>query len=80
MFAAVSGFEGRNNMKNLTRGMLAALRRGYCIQTDAHHWKCSQGHSQRHWDSGGDGTWATCNTMAVPCQLVSQHVRALRYL
>jgi len=48
MFAAVLGFEGRNNMKNLTRGMPAALQQGYCIRIDAHHWKCTRGHSQRH--------------------------------
>ena len=77
MFATVLGFEECNKKKNLTRGMLAALQQGYCIRINAHHWKCSRGHSKRHWDSWGDGTWATCNTMAVPCQLVSRHVRVL---
>jgi hypothetical protein len=37
MFAVVLGFEGRKKMKNLTRGMLAALRQGYCIRIDVHH-------------------------------------------
>jgi hypothetical protein len=80
MFAAVLGLEGRNDMKNRTREMLAALQQGYYIQIDAHHWRCSRGHSQRHWDSWRDGTWATCNTMTVLRQLLSQHVQALRYL
>ena len=76
MFAVALGFEGRNNMENLTREKLAAFQQGYCIRIDAHHWKRSGGHSERHWDSWGGGTWATCNTMAVP---LSRHVRALRY-
>ena len=79
MFAVVLDFEGRNNTKNLTHGMLAASQ-GICSQIDVHHWKYGRGHSQRHWDSWGDGTWPTCNTMAVPFQLESPHVRALEYL
>lgn len=80
MFAVVLGLEGRSKMKNHTRGTLVALQQGYCIRIDAHHQKCSRGHSQRHWDFWGDGTWATRNTMAVPCQLVSRHVLALGYI
>jgi len=37
MFAAMLSIEGCNNMKDLTRGMLAALQQGYCIRIDAHH-------------------------------------------
>ena len=43
MFAAVLGFERRNNKKNRTRGMIAALQQGHCIRIHAHHRICSRG-------------------------------------
>ena len=80
MIAAVLGSKGRINVKDPTREMLAPLQRVYRIRIDAHHWKCIRSHSQRCWDSWGDGTWPTCNTMAVPCQVVFRYVQALKYL